>query len=348
MNSEISRITMCSFFLFAIFFSKGTFSAYIEGVDTTDVNGYGLDSAFKIDSANFISGDSIAYYVYTPFSASGAFNYNFDDIKFSTDSTYFKKNPYFLRIPSYCFTIKKIKDSTYSKVQITEKLSGNRYIFKFGTNTTPNNHLFEKTDYDRSVLYKPNNLFYSVAGVGPYLGSYIRWDPPLPNDNHLKGYIICVQKNIVIDTSAPINLAQWDSIGFTDSNNFSFRTSFYGEYFNIAAVYAEGKSEFLKGWTKTFIPSIVNGLHSKISNGNNLSIKIKQNGILFTCADLSDKYFILNIYDIHGKHIFRITTNNSNRVFWNTADRKIAQGTYILKAELPDRSVINQTLMFTR
>jgi hypothetical protein len=73
-----------------------------------------------------------------------------------------------------CFVIKK-KDSTYSKIQILNKLADNRYVFKYGTNTIPNDSMLINADYDRSVRYKPNN----VAFCGSYPGEYdsLHWDP---------------------------------------------------------------------------------------------------------------------------------------------------------------------------
>ncbi|HUI91809.1 MAG TPA: hypothetical protein VLX68_06125, partial [Chitinivibrionales bacterium] len=42
----------------AAFFPNRIFPAYIEGIDTTDANGYGLDSTFKIGTNGMAIGNN--------------------------------------------------------------------------------------------------------------------------------------------------------------------------------------------------------------------------------------------------------------------------------------------------
>jgi hypothetical protein len=114
-----SRTINCIGILF--FCASGVFADYIEGIDTTDVNGYGLDSAFKVTNG-LITGQNIVIY-HMDGSMNGYFNYSFDDIKMATESIscissndqsgkctfcaqYFS-NQY--QINNYCFVIKKIR-----------------------------------------------------------------------------------------------------------------------------------------------------------------------------------------------------------------------------------------------
>ena len=139
MVRRIVKGEMLWFFICMMFFSKNSFSEYIEGIDTMDAFGYGLDSSFQFTTDNTIKGQNLACYVYSSFSAAGAFNYSFDDIKFAADSASFAANTFrFFQFPniSYCFVVKKNSDSTYVKVQVLQKLSDFRIVFKYGTNTS--------------------------------------------------------------------------------------------------------------------------------------------------------------------------------------------------------------------
>lgn len=346
MYNKASRIALYGFLLISVFFLKDALSAYVEGIDTTDVNGFGLDSAFRIITNGEINTGtpSNRYGLYS--GEEGFFNYSFDDIKMSAANGYpFIGNH--APIIFTCFIIKK-KDSTYSKIQVLNKLPDNRYLFKFGTNTTPNDRLLENADYDRSVLYKPNNVLSRY--YYPFVDSLF-WEPPLPNNNHLLGYIFYGTKPVVIDTTAPIIPAQWDSCAYTTSTCLSF-SPLVPRYLNLVAVYTEGKSDFLQGWTY-FAPTDVgvsrfSAVPSKLLQM--IVIKKTASGILLSVQPLPENAgsSSLAIYNITGQRIVQFSNLRSNSIFWNTSNRNFAEGLYILRAELPDRGVIYQTLMFTR
>jgi hypothetical protein len=355
----------------AIILVTNTTAEYIEGIDTTDENGYGLDSGFKVTNS-LISGQNIAKYGRQARYSFGAFNYSFDEIKIGADSVYFAHLTSFNAEDSFnysfdkikigpdsvyfaypssiniedsfnCFVIKKNIDSTYSKIQFISRLAGNRYIYRYGTNTTPNNRLLEKPDYDRSVKYKPNNFYYIASGANLF-----SWEPPLQNDNHLIGYILFIQKKgVTIDTTAPINLSQWDSVGFTDSTIMSFTySSPYGEYFNLVAVYTEGKSDFLKGWTQLLVP--MNIMSSKTYNrlGNYLLIYNTADGLSISLNQAITRNS-LSIFSVSGRCFANLQYTGS-RIFWNASQQNIPTGIYLLRAEFPDRSVITKPFSITR
>jgi streptogramin lyase len=331
-------------------------SVYFEGIDTTDANGYGLDSSFQLSADNTIKGQDIACYYYNCYETSGTFNYSFDEISLAADSISFYSGGgqayHYFKYPgfTYCFVIKKSRDSTFWKVQITGKLADNRYVYKYGSNTMRSNRIMIKPNYDRSVKYKPNNLHYChgccTGGCCAYFCNSFNWEPPLTNNNHLEGYILYRQKPN-IDTSQMINLAQWDSIGYTDSTKYSFPFSSRGEYFNVVAVYTEGKSDFLKGWTRLSMPSSVTKYSSSQSLCNNLEIKKVSSGFSIGLPERTG-ILSLSIYTIAGRQVSMFSGITTNRIFWNTSQQNLAEGLYIVKAELPDRNCINQTLVFTR
>jgi hypothetical protein len=343
MFKKISRLFLCSLFLLTSFFSKDVLSAYIEGTDTTDVNGYGLDSAFWIDNSGYVTGQNIAYYVHSLHAVSGAFNYSFDDLNIATDSFSLFHTQY-QGITWYCFVVKNNKDSTYSKVQVIKQLNGNRFIFKYGTNTTPNNRMMTKPDYDRSERYKPNNLFLTNFLT-------FSWEPPLPNNNHLIGYILFVQKKgVSIDTTTPINFAQWDSICFVDSSKTKYIYNNFnpnGEFFNIVAVYSEGKSDFLNGWTRLPTPDGIKCLSVSGYFQNKISIQKTNGGFIFNIPKY-EKDITLTIYSLIGQHIARLPAVNDNKIFWNVRQQNVAYGTYLAHFLLPDHTVITQPFMFTK
>ena len=153
---------------------KNIYAEYVEGIDTTDTDGYGLDSAFRIGSISNpnigLSGRKLSCYTGQSLGGVGAFRYSFNEIYIAADSVSFsfpgmKAGSGFV-YPSnnFCFVVQKYKDSTFTKVIVLKILEDNRFVYKFGTNTSPNERMLVRSDYDRSILYKPNNLFYIFEG----------------------------------------------------------------------------------------------------------------------------------------------------------------------------------------
>ncbi len=322
-----------------------SFADYIEGIDTTDANGYGLDSALMV-TANDING--LKYHLGPGGGAGyfwGLFTYSFDDIKIAATE---QLNPYGPPTGFYCSVIKK-KDNTYSKVQVLKKLADGRYVFQYGTNTTPNDRMLEKLDYDRSVRYKPNNV-YSTFGYMTGIGT-LTWEPPLPNNNHLLGYIYYMPKRgVFIDTTAPINPAQWDSIAFSDSTRLTLNPAQSYGYFNLVAVYTEGKSDFLQGWT--FRNCLLNGVNWTSSSPNRLlnkiAVKKTDGGFLITLQPYRANTgpLSLAVFNVTGVGVAQIPVIKGNSAIWKTDN--LAEGVYLIRAKLPDKSVLTRTMVFTR
>jgi hypothetical protein len=358
----LAKNVKCALLIVVIVLSQQSFSEYLEGIDTTDENGYGLDSTFMIsnDSIRGIKARGYAPFgeksdsTYLPLVVSGIgfYNYTFNEIKIAPpDSTF-----YFQTLPFWfcCFVIKH-KDSTYSKIQITKKLTGNRYIFKYGTNTKANDHLLAEADYDRSIRYKPNNAY------GHHLypsTNWLTWEPPLPNNNHLVGYILYRSKNgATIDTLSPIDSSQWDSLGFVDTTNCNYASPYAinGRYLNLVAVYTEGKSDFLNGWTYYFLVTAEVGIKKSLLISeklvNKMDIRKIKDGysiVVLQSVPSPKRPVSMYIENIRGQKIRQLPYTTGDCFFLNMIDINIPPGLYLFRAEFPDRSVITQPFAITR
>jgi hypothetical protein len=334
--------------------ASGVFADYIEGIDTTDVNGYGLDSAFKVTNG-LITGQNIVIY---HGELGGYYNYSFDDIKIAADKFNIAQGPSKSQNQLYCFVIRKNKDSTYSKIQILKNLPNNRYVYKYGSNSIPNNRLLVKTPYDTSVRYKPNNLnnVYQYGCCGypgdPTGMNTCSWEPPLPNRNHLLGYIFYKSKpNVVIDTTKPINKVQWDSCAFTPYTSSTCWPMSY-VYLNMVAVYSEGRSDFLQGWTKSSVGAVdVKPSSTQIEKiQNRLEIKKTSHGFYLTFQSFTQTSgsASISIYNVTGTKVAEFSNIQGNQVFWKTTDRNLAQGQYIAMLELPDKRVLSGRMVYSK
>ncbi|HAJ80512.1 MAG TPA: hypothetical protein DCO75_12170 [Fibrobacteres bacterium] len=349
----------CILLLYASFVNAD----YVEGIDTTDSYGYGMDSAFSIKNGNFSIGEnaiSLECYLCKADLYNCVFNYSFDDIKIAP-ATFLSNNHIDLE---HCFVIKR-KDSTYLKIQVLNQLTGNQYVFKYGLNTTPNNMLLDSSAYDLSVKYKPNNFCF----IFTYPTSLIfKWDRPLSNNNNLLGYIFYVaKKNVTIDTTAPIDLSQWDSVAFWDtvalvdstgSDNFdntgraSFVSIMSNRYFNLVALYTEGKSDFIEGWSKWYTTATAIGITADHACNNYLTnkIEVKKTGeeymISFPQSLKYSRKPSFAVFNPFGVKVSQTFVANGNTALLKTDN--MAEGTYIIRAELPDKSIIAQKIVILK
>lgn len=358
MDYNAATKSLLFMFIALLCLGNSAFSEYIEGIDTTDENGYGLDSAFKIDPNdpnNGLRGQNVACYAGFSFVGEGHFRYTFDEINIAPTGSHFifssntARSVYSFSNNNFCFVVQKNKDSTFYKVLVINRLGDNRFVYKYGTNTTPNDRTFAGSDYDRSILYKPNNLFCIFESGATQNANSFYLDPPLPNNNHLQGYIIYVQKkDVTIDTSEQINLAQWDSVGFSDTTRFTVIYQSNGEYFNIVAVYEEGRSDFLIGWSRLYKSMSINRVRNGYTNSEvGTSIWKCRGGLSFEFS-LPVTGAMLNVFSITGKRMVVFPKFTGNRVLWNTSQCHVPNGLYLLRAEFPDRSVITQPFIIAR
>lgn len=361
MFNRMFRLTIHVLFLISIISPHATRAAYIESIDTTDVNGYGLDSAFKVNPfipgsaygpGNSSYGPGIILYGYgtDALNIMSWFGYSFDDIKMAPQPWYDSTRPP-IDVPRHvtCFMVKR-KDSTYAKVVLLDSLSPLTRVFKYGTNTTPNAYLLDSTNYDRSVKYKPNNVSIYYKGSNLQPKDSLSWESPLPNNNHLLGYEIFHSNSWDMDTTAPINLAQWDSIAFTDS--LMCVIPWPQPYLNIVAVYSEGKSDFLQGWPYLGdFPENVKHVQTFGQNHTSVIKVIESLGGFCISVPTSKGSLApssLSIFTLAGQRVVQFSNIASSNIFFSMANRGLTKGVYILRAEMPDRTVLSQPFLFAR
>jgi hypothetical protein len=343
-------VTVKALALFLLCFSVNSYSEYIEGIDTT--SGSVLDSAFGI------TGGSIASYRYYNLGQEtyGYLHCSYDDINMAPDTI--RMNYDVLKIENI-FVAKNEKTGTYAKVQIVEKLSDSRYVFKYGKNITPNDRMLVPSNYDRSIKYKPNNLYNwrkNKEAPNPTPDT-LTWDPPLPNDNHIIGYILYATNSpgTTLDTSKPIDPTQWDSVAFYPSDRRKAELNsmrLHGCYINLVALYEEGKSEFIDGWTMLNI--LLVGVWQQPSTFTTQNKKISITSVPNGCYIRIPFFWSpteplsLSVFNPNGSLCARGSAVANKNVFFNTTDHAFSKGLYILRAEFPDRSVITQPFTITR
>jgi hypothetical protein len=350
MKQNILRLIMS--YTVSLLFSIAQIDAeYIEGIDTTDSNGFGLDSSFEISSqSGAIFGNDLIPYSSAEMTI-GYFTCSFADLILVPDTI----REQGISTIYDLFITKNKKDSTYAKVQVIKKIEEGRYIFQYGKNTIPNKKLLIDIGYDRSVKYKPNNVYNGLSWIigGIEWADSIYWDPPLQNNNHLSGYILYASKSkgrVGIDTAKPIDITQWDSLSFYPSTatkaNLDLRAN--RSYINLVALYEEGKSDFLDGWTWLNVVT-VNGTqpeHGIALLQKKLSISTVPGGVFVTMPYLpSSEPFSVSLFNANGSLHSRISRIKGNNAFLGN---DFATGLYLLRVEFPDRSVITQPFTITR
>ena len=123
----------------------------------------------------------------------------------------------------------------------------------------------------------------------------------------------------------------------------------YGTYFNLVAVYAEGKSEFLKGWTRVIGDNIKQNSLNVEKFQNTPVVKKLSGGYLISPPSSSPSNLIksLSIYNAIGKKISMISSINKNQVFWKTSNRNIPEGLYIARLELLDKTSCSRAFILS-
>lgn len=313
---------------------------YIEGIDTTDADGYGLDSIFQItispfDKTKYLvekTDKSLQIIFYFQETDEGYYHYSFDDLRMAPVSVKPNNCPIIVTPLSYCFII-QTKDHIYAKIKVIKETDANRFIFRWGMNITPDDNRFIPDEYDRTIYYKPNSL-HMWYNYDLERNDSISWEPPLDNDNQLIGYIFYLAKeHESIDTTAPIDVRQWDSTFVGDSickipcNQWPF------QYYNIIAVYREGRSDFLEGWTCNAIPA--ESIDTLPKRAGKSSYHIKSVNGLFISESVNTDFSVFNML---GRRIGKVP---DSRIF-NSCQMGAPKGRYILKVEFPDHRTVTR------
>jgi hypothetical protein len=327
-------------------------SAYSEGIDTTDVNGYSHDSTFQVKNDSLMAiKNGLGAISYLTGDGGGVFPYRFDDLKMAPVIAVgqYSSGPF----RTYNSIALRKNNGTYSKFQVIGKLPDKRYIYKYAMNSTPNDLMLEKHDYDRSIRYKPNNFSINFVYILRY--NSLNWDPPLPNNNHLLGYTLFESKADynAFDTNAPINLAQWDSIAFISAGECSY-TGYYwpNKYLNLVAVYSEGRSDFLRGWAYFYSTAVgikEYGLGKQYVRKGSI-VNDFQGGIIFNFSlfQKGNRPTNLSIFTPSGKQIACFQMTNDKPIFWNATRLSIAEGVYIAKINQPNNINFSFPFLYKR
>ena len=336
---------------------------YVEGIDTTTADGYGRKAAFRV-YGGYIRGKVIAHYFFDRHWCRGYYNYSFEEIMTAPDTIRYEYeifNP--ANQPFYCFIVKDTIRNTYTKVKILKQLDDNRYVYRFGTNTTANDRLLTgKTTVPPSSPYKVNNLYftgipYFMHKDDPehlkYYSRTLSWDPPLENSYYKPvRYIFCKSKdNVTIDTTVPIKPAQWDSMEIGSSPEVIDDFPMNG-YFNFIVAYNNGmRSEFLSGWSACGydIVNIRQSNPSPRSSSNEIIIGKRNDWLFIDLSRAADNSGIASIelFTLAGKRAACIPSTK-NTIFLNTSQPEIKTGSYILKTILKGGKSITSPLTLVR
>ncbi len=322
--------------LLIVIIGLSVFAEYKEGIDTTDNCGYGIDSSFQIliigDSSISIRAEDVIIYAFDSVNgfsnSSGYFPYSFDEIRKAPD-TIKKFSIYDLPIYNTTFIAMKI-DSSYTKVQLLERISEDRFIYKYGRNTVPNNLLLTYENYNRDSLYPPDNFhiynFWNGGGV-----MHFSWNPPIENNNTLLGYKVFNINKDLVNILDSINLDNLEPSEIIDTT--WARWGSWG-YFNIVAVYEEGESKPLQGWMYVFnnltfiynnndLKTPANDFKVYYNNYDNIMISLPN--------DYNNQKASFNIYNTKGRLINHVSNFEKNPVILNISELGMASGNYIIQ-----------------
>jgi hypothetical protein len=342
-------ITCISFFVNAT-----TLDAAIEtGTDTTDTNGYGLDSLFQI-KFNAIWGNNIAHYQFDPSWCRGYFNYSFDEIT-DAPKTIFSSQPTRSN-PFYCFVVKDTVKGIYSKVEILKKVDGNRYSFRYLTNNTIGSTILTSPGVS-SYQTCFNNVFFTGIqyqfnpGIDSVHTRSLYWDSLnyLPGSiNNYKYFLMISNAGVIIDTNKPIIKTQWHYVPLSKSPQTISEFPRSG-YVNVAVISGKDTIPSLSNWTRCSYDIMGvqrnTNTNSRISN---FAIKYLDNNIqiLFPADFTNSKTRTLDIVTIDGRIIksFRFT---GNKYILNRTLFSMLPGCFLFRFTSPDEPAITARFIYS-
>jgi hypothetical protein len=338
----------------SLFINTTNLDAAIETVtDTTDINGYGLDSLFQIKS-NTIFGKNIAHYQFDPGWCRGYFNYSFDEIMTAPKTIFSSQRV--ITNPFYCFVVKDTVKGYYSKVEILKKIDGNRYSFRYVTNTTSGSTvLISSVDSKYWTCF--NNAFftgkayqYNVGGDSVHT-SMLYWDTlhEIPASiNNIKYFLMISNAGVTIDTNKPIIKSQWHFVPLLKSPQRLSEFPNSG-YVNVAAVIGRDTILSLTKWTRCSYDVIgIQGKTNTNSRISNFTIKQLDNSIMITLPSVftNSKITTFDIVTLDGKKIksFPFT---GNKCILNRTLFSMPAGCYLFHFTSPNEPAITTRFTYT-
>jgi hypothetical protein len=96
--------------------------------------------------------------------------------------------------------------------------------------------------------------------------------------------------------------------------------------------------------------SVAGSMASRTMSSPDLEVLRTPNGFEISIHPLPGNTapYSIDIYDISGRSVKQFAGVTGNRVLWDVSRRNFADGLYIVKAEFPGRSSVDQALMFSR
>ena len=245
-KAGLSRMaSLCMLLLTSSALSQYT---YVEGTDTTDVAGKGMDGLFTVHSYS-IEGAAVVY-------GSGGYGYlncTFDELQKVPDSIRSCSNSVDNPI-GHCFIVSASSNNTWAKIQVTRQLPDKRFVYRYGQNRTPDNKLLVSPNYDRQRIYRPNNIHWSEVyrrNDEFVMEVTLTWEPPISCSKQVTGYLVYGASQ-PIDTAKPINIKEWERVGIPSGNMLKFKAG--PLYLNVVAVYPGDTSEFSGAFTRMEYP----------------------------------------------------------------------------------------------
>jgi hypothetical protein len=339
---------------------------YVEGTGTTDNEGYGLNGTFQIDGGDwgyYITGMVVAHYCFDPHWCRGYYNYSFEEITMAPDTIRHEyENIDCECSPYYCFVVRDTNSNIYSKVEILTHLDGHRFEYRFGTNTTPGDRILTDEPGNLSVVHNVNNLYYTghpyfMHGDDPehkkYYSRTLSWDPPLDTvHNRPVRYILYRSKEgITIDTTAPVDQAQWDSITVQNSPEVVEDFPDIG-YFNFVVVYINGqRSDFLSGWSRCNydIVGVIKNAVTPQCGSDKITVEKSAEGLFISLPQRNggSGFSSIDLFSLTGRRVATLSAAE-NATSLTAFQPEIGTGSYILRAVLKEGGSIALPFMLTK
>jgi hypothetical protein len=373
-----------AFSIFLLIFCVNSINASIrESIDTTDNEGFGMDSLFRIhvnvipvkfrdsiidyhrDTIISFSGQLIAHYIFNPHWCSGYFNLTFDDICLAPDTVLIDTKEF--RNSHSCFVVKNTIHNTYSKLQVLNSLSGNRFVYRYLTNESPGSRILIDTSASpkyRAMLLKVNNphftgikYFYN-SGTDVLHTSRLSWDPPAQtlvnstiNPANIKYILYRSKDNVQIDTTKPLDRSQWIPINFFSNSPQTVGQFPQNGYVNMVAVIGKDTSEFLSGWTLCnydIIGTIGNNPpQKKVPAGMTINSSTGRTIVTLTGEHENNERGILSMYDLTGNKISTLIFSGKS-VSLNNGNIHFSNSGYVLKVTFPGKETVTARFLQSR
>lgn len=143
----------------------------------------------------------------------------------------------------------------------------------------------------------------------------------------------------------------------TSSNGINWSPQISGTTRNLYGVTWGYDSLVVVGDSGTILTSYFHPAYSKIKHYeiprkiiNKIEIRKSSAGFFISLSGLFENSYSLSlaIFNITGQQVAHFSGIKSNHIFFNLSDLNCAKGLYIIRADLPDRTVLTQPFLFTK